>query len=66
VEAGEYVSMMKAAGFTDISIAPVYFDKETMDSALNEMKDVAELQLVPRDEIYKAVYSAKTTAYKPQ
>jgi len=30
------------------------------------MKDVVELQSVPRDEIYKAVYSAKITAYKPQ
>lgn len=66
VEAEEYISMMKAVGFSDISITPVYFDKETIESAINEMKDVIELQSLPRDEVYKAVYSAKITAYKPE
>jgi SAM-dependent methyltransferase len=65
VEADEYIHMMKAVGFTNINVVPVYFDKETVDSALNEMKDVMELQNISRDEIYKAVYSAKITAYKP-
>lgn len=64
VEAKEYISMMESVGFTDISIKPVFFDKETVDSALNEMKlDVTEY---PRDAVYKAVYSAKITAYKPK
>ncbi|MBE7436714.1 MAG: arsenite methyltransferase [Anaerolineales bacterium] len=63
VEAKEYIAMMEAVGFTDISIKPVFFDKETVDGALDEMKlDVTEY---PRDAIYKAVYSAKITAYKP-
>jgi SAM-dependent methyltransferase len=63
VEAKEYIAMMEAVGFTDISIHPVFFDKETVDSALNEMKlDVTEY---PRDAVYKAVYSAKITAHKP-
>jgi len=62
VEAKEYIAMMEAVGFTDISIKPVFFDKETVDSALDEMKlDVTEY---PRDAVYKAVYSAKITAYK--
>jgi len=65
VEAEEYTGMMKAAGFTDISITPVFFDQETVDSALNDMKDVIELKTLSRDEVYKAVYSAKITAYKP-
>ncbi len=65
VEAGEYVGMMKAVGFTDISIVPVFFDKETVDSAINDMKDMIELKTVSRDDVYKAVYSAKITAYKP-
>lgn len=63
VEAKEYIAMMEAVGFTDISIKPVFFDKETVDGALDEMKlDVTEY---PRDAVYKAVYSAKITAYKP-
>lgn len=63
VEAKEYISMMEAVGFTDISIKPVFFDKETVDGALNDMKlDVTEY---PREAVYKAVYSAKITAYKP-
>jgi arsenite methyltransferase len=66
VEAEEYVAMMEAVGFTDISIVPVYFDKETVDSAINDMKDVVELKTVSRDDMYKAVYSAKIIAYKPQ
>ncbi len=63
VEAKEYIAMMETVGFTDISINPVFFDKQTVDSALNEMKlDVSEY---PREAVYKAVYSAKITAYKP-
>ncbi len=63
VEAKEYIAMMEAVGFTDISINPVFFDKQTVDSALNDMKlDVSEY---PREAVYKAVYSAKITAYKP-
>jgi len=65
VEAEEYVGMMKSVGFTDISIVPVFFDKETVDSAINDMKDMVELKTVSRDDVYKAVYSAKITAYRP-
>jgi len=63
VEAKNYIGMMESAGFTDISITPVFFDKQTVDSAMDEMKlDVKEY---PREAVYKAVYSAKITAYKP-
>ena len=65
VEAGEYIGMMKEVGFSDISILPVFFDKEDVDSALEDMKDTIELKTIRRDEVYKAVYSAKITAYKP-
>ena len=49
VEAKDYVSLLEAVGFTNISLAPVSFEKETVD----------------RDDVYKAIYSAKITAYKP-
>jgi SAM-dependent methyltransferase len=66
IEAKEYISMMEAVGFTNISTVPVYFDKQTIDSALSDMKDVIELKTIARDDVDKAVYSAKITAYKPQ
>ena len=65
VEAEQYIGMMKSVGFMDISIVPVFFDKQTVDSAINDMTDVIELKTVSRDDVYKAVYSAKITAYKP-
>jgi hypothetical protein len=65
VEAQEYIGMMESVGFTNISIVPVFFDKQTVDSALDEMQDVIELRTIARDDVYKAVYSAKITAYKP-
>ena len=65
IEANEYIHMMEAVGFTHISIVPVYFDQSTVDSAINDMKNVIELKTITRDDVYKAVYSAKITAYKP-
>ena len=65
VEAEVYIGMMKSAGFTDISIKPVFFDKETVDSALADMGDAIDLKTISRDDVYKAVFSAKITAHKP-
>src|SRR5512145_586378 len=65
VEAKDYIAMMETIGFTNISITPVFFDKETVDAAIADIADVIELKTIPRDDVYKAVYSAKITAYKP-
>ena len=65
VEANEYIGMMEAVGFSDISIVPVFFEKETIDSAITEMGNAIELKTISRDDVYKAVYSAKITAWKP-
>jgi SAM-dependent methyltransferase len=65
VEAKDYIGMMEAVGFRNISITPVFFDKETVDSAIAEMGDAIELKTISRDDVYKAVYSAKITAHKP-
>jgi len=64
VDAKEYVGMLEAAGFSDIFITPVFFDKEIVDAALDNMTDVVELKTIAREDVYKAVYSAKITAYK--
>lgn len=65
VEAKDYTNMMGTVGFTNISITPVFFEKETIDSAIAEMEDVVELKNISQDDMYEAVYSAKITAYKP-
>jgi SAM-dependent methyltransferase len=64
LEAKEYIHLMEAVGFADISIVPVYFDKETVDSAIADLGDSIELKMISQDDVYKAVYSAKITAYK--
>jgi len=64
VEVSEYISMMEAVGFTNISITPVFFDKETVDSAIDDLGDMAELKTISREDVYKSVYSAKITAHK--
>jgi arsenite methyltransferase len=64
VDAKDYIHMMEAVGFTDISVNPVFFDRETVDSALADMGDLVELKTISREDVYKAVYSAKITAYK--
>jgi SAM-dependent methyltransferase len=66
VESKDYISMMESVGFTNISITPVFFEKETIDSAIHDMGDAIELKTISRDDVYKAVYSAKITAYKTQ
>jgi len=65
VDVNSYINMMEEVGFTKISITPVFFDKETVDSAIDELGDMAELKTISRDDVYKSVYSAKITAYKP-
>ena len=64
VEVSEYIGMMEAVGFTDVSVTPVFFDKETVDSAIDDLGDMAELKTISREDVYKSVYSAKITAYK--
>jgi len=65
VQVKEYIGMMEAVGFMDVSVTPVFFDKEDVDSALDDMKDSVALKTISREDVYKAVYSAKITAYKP-
>lgn len=63
VEAKDYIAMMESAGFTNISVKPVFFDKQTVDDALGDMN--LDVNSYSKDDVYKAVYSAKITAYKP-
>ncbi len=65
VEAKDYIAMMESVGFTEITVKPVFFDKATVDAALADIGGDFDLSTIARDDIYKAVYSAKITAYKP-
>jgi arsenite methyltransferase len=65
IEAEDYVGMMKAVGFTNVTLTPVFFDKETLDSAIDGLGNSIKLKTISRDDVYKAVYSAKITALKP-
>jgi len=65
VDAQDYIAMMESAGFTDISITPTFFDKETVDEAIKDVGDQIDLNSVSQEELYKTVYSARITAVKP-
>ena len=65
IEAEDYIGMMKEVGFTDVTVTPVFFDKETVDSAIDDLGNSIELKTISRDDVYKAVYSAKIMALKP-
>jgi len=66
VDASDYVAMMESAGFTEISITPTFFDKETVDEAVKEVGDKIDLKVVSQEDLYKTVYSARITARKPE
>lgn len=66
VEAKDYIHRMEAVGFTDVSLRPVFFEKETIDSAIDDMDNVIELKTISRKDVYRAVYSAKITADKAE
>ena len=66
VDSKDYLGMMKAVGFTNVSVTPVFFDKETVDSAIDDLGETIELKTISRDDVYKSVYSAKITAYKAE
>jgi SAM-dependent methyltransferase len=66
VDAKEYIGLMQAIGFENISVTPVFFDKETVDDVLKDLDVMTTLSTaVSHEDVYKAVYSAKITAYKP-
>ena len=65
LEIKEYQGAMQAAGFTDISITPSYFDEATIDEAVRDMGDQVDLEVVSREAISKTVFSARITARKP-
>lgn len=61
----DYVAGIKAAGFVDVELDPVYLDREFIDDGIRQMGGENDIGDMPREAIYKAVFSAKITARKP-
>ena len=60
----EYISSIKHAGFVDVHIVPVYLDREQVDDAVRQLGGEIQLGGLSKEEVYKAVFSAKITARK--
>jgi arsenite methyltransferase len=61
----EYVAAIEAAGFTNVEITPVYWERAEIDSALGDLKqEQPGLELPEDDTVYRAVFSAKIRAVK--
>jgi SAM-dependent methyltransferase len=61
----DYVKAMRAAGFEEISITPVYLPKEVIDEAADQLSIETDLGELSDEALYKTVFSAKITAYRP-
>ena len=64
LEAEEYIAAIEAAGFVNVRLTPVYIDHAVMDEAVEQL-GLADYVDHSDDELYKAVFSAKVTARKP-
>ena len=61
----DYEAILRRTGFIDISVTPSYFDEATIDEAMRDMGEDANLEGVSREAISKTVFSARITARKP-
>ncbi len=64
LDVGEFIGELKAAGFEDIEVIPVYFDEEMIDEAAKQ-SGLEEVIRTGDRSVYKSVYSAKITAFRP-
>jgi ubiquinone/menaquinone biosynthesis C-methylase UbiE len=61
----DYKAALVAAGFTGIEITPTFFDDATLEEAVRDMANEVDMRSISRDQIAKAVFSARITARKP-
>lgn len=60
LQAKDYLAAIEAAGFIDVELKPVYWDKSMIDDAIEQLGlDIDD------ESRYKAIFSAKVTARKP-
>lgn len=60
----EYTAAIRAAGFSEVKLTPVYLPKETVDEAVQQLGENG-VTLPATEALYKTVFSAKITAVKP-
>jgi hypothetical protein len=65
LDASDYIAAIESAGFTDVELKPVYFDKAMIDNAAEQL-DLGEVIVASTESLEKSVYSAKVTALKPE
>lgn len=61
----EYIAGIKASGFVDVEVVPVYLDREQVDDAVSQLGGEVHLGGISKEEVYKSVFSAKISAHKP-
>ncbi len=64
LDAADYIAAITDAGFEEVELSPVYMDKETIDSAVDQL-DLSDNVDLEDEDLYKSIYSAKVTARKP-
>jgi arsenite methyltransferase len=65
LDVNEYIDAIEAAGFTNVELLPVYWSREMVDQAIDELGEQVDISALPENKIEKTVFSAKITAYKP-
>lgn len=61
----EYITAIEAAGFTDVTLTPVYLDKALIEDALEQLGQELDWSGIPQKALHEAVFSAKIKAFKP-
>ena len=61
----EYIKFIQEAGFNDVKLTATYFPQETVDEALESLDESLRVQVAGDESLYKAVFSARITARKP-
>jgi ubiquinone/menaquinone biosynthesis C-methylase UbiE len=64
LDAKDYISMIKKAGFENVTLTPVYLGEEMIKEAEQKL-DPDLLKGYSREKISRAIFSAKITAVKP-
>jgi len=62
----DYLAAIQTAGFTDAQLTPVYLPHEMIDDAAQQLGDKIDQNQVSGEALYKAVFSAKIKAHKPE
>lgn len=62
----DYLGAIQSAGFIGAELTPVYLPRVMVDDATRQLEEGMDTNLVSEDKLYKAVFSAKVKARKPE